>query len=84
MTPLRDRIIVKPQRRELSKILEVVNNEPFNRGTVVSVGPQVTGVTPGDFILYGNGDYLKWPLHKTDAGEVQVIQEADVCAVVEE
>jgi co-chaperonin GroES (HSP10) len=81
--PLRDRIVVKPQMRQLSSIIEVNNKEPFNEGTVISIGPDVYDVKPGDFIKYGNGDYLTWPTHRIDGQDYQLIQEADVCAVVE-
>jgi co-chaperonin GroES (HSP10) len=38
----------------------------------------------GDFIKYGNGDYLNWPVHNIDGQDYQIIQLADICAVVEE
>lgn len=81
--PLRDRIVVKPQVRQLSQIIEINNTEPFNEGTVISIGPDVLDVKPGDFVKYGNGDYLDWPTHRVDGQDFQIIQEADVCAVVE-
>lgn len=81
--PLRDRLVVKPQARSLSDIIVVNNKEPFNEGTVVAVGPDVDQVQVGDFIKYGNGDYLNWPTHKFEGQDYQIIQEADVCAVVE-
>lgn len=81
---LRDRIVVKPNVRHLSDIIWVNNKEPFNEGTVVGVGPLVTEVAVGDFVKYGNGDYLNWPVLRIDDQDYQIIQEADVCAVVEE
>ncbi len=83
LKPLRDRVVVKPQVRSLSDIIFVNNKESFNEGTIVAVGPLVTDVSPGDFIKYGNGDYLKWPIHKEDGQDYQIIQEADICFVVE-
>jgi co-chaperonin GroES (HSP10) len=83
LKPLRDRVVVRPQVRTLSEIIYVDNKEPFNEGTVVSVGPMVTEAQVGDFIKYGNGDYLKWPTHMIDGQMYQIIQEADICAVVE-
>ena len=83
LKPLRDRVVVRPQMRTLSEIIYVDNKEPFNEGTVVSVGPKVTETQTGDFIKYGNGDYLKWPTHMIDGQMYQIIQEADICAVVE-
>ena len=82
--PLRDRVVVKPQVRNLSEIIYVNNKEPFNEGTVVAIGPDVDQAKIGDFIKYGNGDYLNWPVHNIDGQDYQIIQEADICAVVEE
>lgn len=81
--PLRDRVVVKPTVRELSTIIHVNNTEPFNEGTVVAIGPLVDQTKVGDFIKYGNGDYLNWPVQKIDGQDYQIIQEADICAVVE-
>lgn len=83
LQPLRDRIVVKPLVRQLSDIIVVNNTEPFNEGTIVAVGPRVLDVKPGDFIKYGNGDYLKWPVHRIDGQDYQIIQEADIACVVE-
>lgn len=84
LKPLADRVVVRPVVRELSSVLHVQNNEPFNRGKIVAVGPKVRSAQEGEFILYGNGDYLKWPTHKIDGQDYQIIQEADICAVVDE
>jgi co-chaperonin GroES (HSP10) len=81
--PLRDRVVVKPQHRKLSDVIHIVNKEPFNEGTIVSVGPLVTDAKVGDFIKYGNGDYLNWPTHTVDGQEYQIIQEADIACIVE-
>lgn len=81
--PLRDRIVVRPQARQISDIIHVVNREPFNEGTIVAVGPLVEQAQVGDFVKYGNGDYLNWPTQRFDGQDYQIIQEADVCAVVE-
>ncbi len=83
LQPLRDRVVVKPLVRQLSDIIVVNNTEPFNEGTIVAVGPKVHDVKPGDFIKYGNGDYLKWPVHHVDGQDYQIIQEADIACVVE-
>lgn len=81
--PLRDRVVVKPNTRNLSDIIYVNNKEPFNEGTIVAIGPMVTQAQVGEFIKYGNGDYLNWPVHRIDGQDYQIIQEADICAVVE-
>jgi co-chaperonin GroES (HSP10) len=82
--PLRDRVVVRPQVRNISDIIYVNNKEPFNEGTIVAIGPMVDQAKVGDFIKYGNGDYLNWPTQKVDGQDYQIIQEADICAVVED
>ena len=81
--PLRDRVVVMPRVRHISDVIHIVNREPCNEGTVIAVGPEVEQLAVGDFIKYGNGDYLNWPTHRFDGQDFQIIQEADVCAVVE-
>jgi co-chaperonin GroES (HSP10) len=81
--PLHDRVVVRPNVRKLSDIIYVNNKEAFNEGTVVAVGPKADQTQVGDFIKYGNGDYLNWPVHTIDGQDYQIIQEADICAVLE-
>ena len=83
LQPLRDRVVLRPQVRTLSEIIVVNNKEPFNEGTIMAIGPMVSEVKVGDFVKYGNGDYLNWPTHNVAGQDYQVIQEADICAVVE-
>ena len=82
--PLRDRVVVQPRVRKLSDIIAVTNNEKFNEGTIVAVGPNVTDAKVGDWIKYGNGTYLDWPVHTMEGQDYQIIQEGDICVVVEE
>ena len=81
--PLRDRIVVKPQVREISALIHVQNKEKFNEGTIVACGPKAKSVAPGDFIKYGNGTYLDWPVYTFDGQDYQISQEADVACVVD-
>jgi len=81
--PLRNFITVQPSARKLSDVIHVTNREPFNEGRIVAVGPQVQEAKVGDWIKYGNGDYLNWPTHNDGGQDYQIISEADVCAVVE-
>ena len=84
ITPLHDRILVKPIVRVLSDVLIVENKEKFNEGTIVAIGPKVRDVKVGERIKYGNGTYLDWPVHKVDGVDHQLIQEGDVACVIEE
>lgn len=79
--PLHDRVVVKPQVRELSAIIKVNNTEAYNLGEVLAIGPDVTEIKPGDMIRYGNGDYLKWNMFDIGGNKVQIIQEADVVGI---
>ena len=82
--PLHDRVVVQPRVRKLSDIIFTINSEKMNEGTVVAVGPEVYDAKVGDFVKYGNGTYLDWPVHEFDGQDYQIIQEADICAIVEE
>ena len=84
LKPLRDRVVIQPRVRKISDIIAVVNKEPFNEGTIVAVGPKVRDAKVGDFVKYGNGEYLDWPTYSFDGQDFQIIQEADICAVVED
>jgi len=84
LQPLSDRVIVKPHVRKMSDILYVVNNEKMNEGRIVAVGPAVREVRVGEFIKYGNGTYLDWPIQHIDGVDYQIIQEADICMVVDD
>lgn len=84
LKPLKDRVVVKPHTRHISDILIVNNKEPFNEGTIVAIGPEVREVKNGDFIKYGNGDYLNWPVQRIDGQDYQIIQEADIACVLED
>lgn len=79
--PLQNFIVVKPITRELSKVLHVQNKEKYNRGMIVSIGPKVTDAKPGDFVVYGNGTYLDFPVVKQGGEEFQMIQEADIAFI---
>lgn len=84
LRPLHDRIVVKPIVRQISDVIHVENREKFNRGTIVAIGPKVKDAQVGNFVVYGNGTYLEWPTHRVDGQDYQLIQEADICMVVEE
>lgn len=82
--PLRDRVVVIPETRELSSVIFVQNNEKYNLGTVAAVGPNVRELKAGEKIRYGNGTYLDWPVFEFGGLSYQLIQEADVTMVLDE
>jgi co-chaperonin GroES (HSP10) len=79
---LRDRILVKPLVRSLSDVLIVKNSEKLNQGEVIACGPLALDLQPGDQIKYGLFDF---PVYTgPDGVTYQILQEADVAAVVED
>ena len=62
--------------------MTVAWDKPYE-SVLVSVEGRTLALKVGDFIKYGNGDYLNWPVHRIDDQDYQIIQEADICAVVE-
>ena len=78
---LRDRILVKPEVRKLSEINDVKNTEKLNQGEIVAVGPKATDVKVGDFVKDGLFTFPEWK--GPDGVVYQILQEADVAAVVE-
>lgn len=91
LRPLKDRILVKPNVRVLSTILEVQNNEQLNSGTVVACGPghyQENGkfmpqqCKVGDKIRFGtmgDDEYLKYPEYVEDDVSYRILSWQDVC-----
>ena len=90
--PTQDFVLVKPAAIHLSDTILVNNTEPFNRGTVIAVGPGKSDkrgnkrppeVAEGDEIRYGNGSYLDWPILEYQGQKYQMIREADICYIEE-
>jgi co-chaperonin GroES (HSP10) len=87
-----DYILVKPQERVKSAILEVIMSEPPNIGEIVAVGPgkyhkkhfHRLDVRPGQKIRFGTDQgYLKYPEHTIDGQRYLIMQEDDVCWIIE-
>lgn len=96
LKPLADKIVVKPDVRELSSIIIVDNKEVENMGTVVAVGPgkklpngrrESMPVEVGARIRFGtmNDDkgeeYLKYFPYHEDGVKYLVMSWQDVCFV---
>ena len=88
--PLRDHIVVEPAEISLSQTIIAKNKEPFNRGLVLAVGPGLRDkknrllpmeCKPGQWVRYGNGTYLDWPVIDDDGRKVQMIREADIVGI---
>lgn len=96
LRPLKDRILVKPDVRVLSTILEVQNNEQLNSGTVIACGPghylengkfMPQQCKVGDKIRFGtmgDDEYLKYPEYVEDGISYRILSWQDVCFVVPE
>jgi co-chaperonin GroES (HSP10) len=93
LNPLQDRIVVKPDTRELSSIIFVDNKEVDNMGTVIAVGPgkvrngrrEDMPVEVGARVRFGtmNNDrgeeYLKFPEYFEDGQRYLIMSWQDVC-----
>jgi co-chaperonin GroES (HSP10) len=97
LNPLQDRIVVKPDTRELSSIILVDNKEVDNMGTVIAVGPgkvrngrrEEMPVEVGARVRFGtmNNDrgeeYLKFPEYFEDGQRYLIMSWQDVCFMEE-
>jgi chaperonin GroES len=96
LKPLADKIVVKPDIRELSSVIIVENKEVENMGTVIAVGPgkklpngrrEAMPVEVGARIRFGtmNDDrgeeYLKYFPYHEDGVKYLVMSWQDVCFV---
>ena len=77
---MHDKVLVRPIERSKSEILEVIMTERFNLGEIMAVGPKATDVQPGQIVRYGE---FSFPEYKEAGKTYQIIQEADIAAVVE-
>jgi len=98
LQPLNDKIVVKPEKRQLSSIIYVENKEVDNMGTVVAVGPgkklsserrEVMPIAVGQRVRFGtmNDDkgeeYLKYFPYYEDGVKYLVLSWQDVCWINE-
>jgi len=42
LRPLSNRVVIKPQVRQISDVIYINNREPFNEGTIVAIGLMLT------------------------------------------
>ena len=91
LQPLRDKILVRPEKRIQSTIY-VQSAEADSRGTVIAVGPdaQAEGLNVGDKITFGTfakdykDEYLKFEEIKHNDERLLKMSWLDVCFVMEE
>jgi chaperonin GroES len=96
LKPMGDKIVVKPDVRELSSVIIVTNKEVENMGTVIAVGPgkklpngrrEDMPIEVGARIRFGtmNDDpgeeYLKYFKYEEDGTKYLVMSWQDVCFV---
>jgi co-chaperonin GroES (HSP10) len=92
LQPLRDKILVRPEKRTLSETLIIHSAEADSRGTVIAVGPdaQAEGLNVGDRITFGTfakdykDEYLKFEEIKHNDERLLKMSWQDVCFVMEE
>jgi co-chaperonin GroES (HSP10) len=92
LQPLRDKILVRPEKRLVSDTLYIQSAEVDSRGTVIAVGPdaQAEGLNVGDRITFGTfakeykDEYLKFEEIKHNDERLLKMSWQDVCFVIEE
>jgi co-chaperonin GroES (HSP10) len=92
LQPLRDKILVRPEKRLVSDTLYIQSAEVDSRGTVIAVGPdaQAEGLNVGDRITFGTfakeykDEYLKFEEIKHNDERLLKMSWQDVCFVMEE
>jgi chaperonin GroES len=98
LKPMNDKIVVKPDIREISNIIFINNKEVENMGTVIAIGPgkklpngrrEEMPVEVGARIRFGtmNDDrgeeYLKYFKYEEDGTKYLVMSWQDVCFIEE-
>jgi chaperonin GroES len=98
LKPLADKIVVKPDVRELSSVILVNNKEKDNMGTVVAVGSgkvingrrQEMPVEVGAYVRFGTmnddqgSEYLKYFEYFEDGERYLVMSWQDICFMEEQ
>jgi len=99
ISPLRDKILVKPKERVKSSLIVVLQSEEDNMGTIVKVGPgklissterEEMPVKVGQFIRFGTmnrdakEEYLKFLTHYEDGVKYLLMSWKDVCFITTE
>ena len=93
LKPLGDKIVVKPDVRELSSVIIIDNKENYNMGTVMAVGPGrvINGrredmpVQVGDYVRFGTmgkdskDEYLKFTEVTHDGEKCLIMSWQDIC-----
>ncbi len=91
--PRQDYLLIRPIVRKQSDVLEVISHEKHCRGEIIAVGPgkfNKKGVfvplvsQVGQIVIFGNGDFDFYPKYYEDGQVYRIIQEADICAVIDE
>lgn len=98
LKPMGDKIIVKPQERELSSVILVDNKEAPNMGTVVAVGPgkklpngrrEAMPIEVGSFVRFGTmnketkEEYLRFTEYLKDGQKYLILSWQDICWINE-
>lgn len=98
LKPMGDKIIVKPQERELSSVILVDNKEAPNMGTVVAIGPgkklpngrrEAMPIEVGSFVRFGTmnketkEEYLRFTEYLKDGQKYLILSWQDICWINE-
>lgn len=94
LKPLGSKIVVRPDKRILSSVIIVQNNEVANMGTVIAVGPgkkikgrrEAMPVQVGDYVRFGtmgSDEYLKYQEYFTNNERYLIMDWADICFITD-
>lgn len=84
MKPIKDRVIIKQddpkERKSASGIVLSTQKAESPRGTIISVGPEVTEVKEGDIVLFNVSYHQKFTT--ADGEEYVTICDKDILAIL--
>ena len=78
MRVLNDNVIVLKVKNEYQGILQGIDSNDSTKGKVMGIGPDVTGVSLGEFIM------IDWNKAKNIKNDLFVVKQEDIVAVYEE
>lgn len=94
LIPMNDKIVIRPDVRVKSQIIEVIMDEKDNMGEVVAVGPgkktakgrEPMPISVGDYVRFGtmgNDEYLKYQEYFEDGIRYLIMSWQDVCFITD-
>lgn len=79
--PLEEGVVVRVQRPPKRGIVIMPEDEPLEQGVVISVGPKVENLSPGDTVLISK--YAGATIYRREQEMLLIMKERDIPAKVE-